>query len=32
MFFENFVEKKNDYKKIDIIPKTNGEYISVTWL
>ena len=31
MFFKTLVEKKNDKVKFDIIPKTNEEYISVTY-
>ena len=31
MFFKKLVEKKNDKVKFDIIPKTNEEYISVTY-
>ena len=31
MFFKNLVDKKNDKVIIDIIPKTNEEYISVTY-
>ena len=31
MFFKKLVEKKNDKIKFDIIPKTNEEYISVTY-
>ena len=31
MFFKKFVDKKNDQVKIDIIPKTNEEHISVTY-
>ena len=31
MFFKNLVDKKNDKVKFDIIPKTNEEYISVTY-
>ena len=31
MFFEKIVDKKNDKVKFDIIPKTNEEYISVTY-
>ena len=31
MFFKKFVDKKNDKVKVDIIPKTNEEYISVTY-
>ena len=30
MFFKKLVDKKNDKVKLDIIPKTNEEYISVT--
>ena len=29
-FFEKLVDKNNDKVKLDIIPKTNEEYISVT--
>ena len=31
MFFKKLVGKKNDKSKFDIIPKTNEEYISVTY-
>ena len=31
MFFKKLVDKKNDKVKFDIIPKTNGENISVTY-
>ena len=31
MFFKKLVDKKNDKVKSDIIPKTNEEYISVTY-
>ena len=31
MFFRKLVDKKNDKVKFDIIPKTNEEYISVTY-
>ena len=31
MFFEKLDDKKNDKVKFDIIPKTNEEYISVTY-
>ena len=31
MFFKKMVDKKNDKVKFDIIPKTNEEYISVTY-
>ena len=31
MFFKNLVDKKNNKVKFDIIPKTNEEYISVTY-
>ena len=31
MFFKKLVDKKNDRVKFDIIPKTNEEYISVTY-
>ena len=31
MFFKKLVDKKNDKLKFDIIPKTNEEYISVTY-
>ena len=31
MFFKKIVDKKNDKVKIDIIPKTNEEYISVIY-
>ena len=31
MFFIKLVDKKNDKVKSDIIPKTNEEYISVTY-
>ena len=31
MFFKKIVDKKNDKVKFDIIPKTNEEYISVTY-
>ena len=31
MFFKKLVDKKNDKVKLDIIPKTNEEYISVTY-
>ena len=31
MFFKNLVDKKNEKVKFDIIPKTNEEYISVTY-
>ena len=30
-FFKKLVDKKNDKVKFDIIPKTNEEYISVTY-
>ena len=30
-FFKKLVDKKNDKVKYDIIPKTNEEYISVTY-
>ena len=32
MFFKKLVDKKNDKVKFDIIPKTNEEYISVTYV
>ena len=32
MFFKKLVDKKNDKVKFDIVPKTNGEYISVTYV
>ena len=31
MFFKKLVDKKNDKVKFDIIPKTNEEYISLTY-
>ena len=31
LFFKKLVDKKNDKVKFDIIPKTNEEYISVTY-
>ena len=31
MFFKKLVDKKNDKVEFDIIPKTNEEYISVTY-
>ena len=31
MFFKKLVDLKNDEVKFDIIPKTNEEYISVTY-
>ena len=31
MFFKKLVDKKNDRVKFEIIPKTNEEYISVTY-
>ena len=31
MFFKKLVDRKNDKVKFDIIPKTNEEYISVTY-
>ena len=31
MFFKKLVDKKNDKVKFDIIPRTNEEYISVTY-
>ena len=31
MFFKKLVDKKNDKVKFDIIPKTNEEYISMTY-
>ena len=31
MFFKKMVDNKNDKAKFDIIPKTNQEYISVTY-
>ena len=31
LFFKKLVDKKNDKVKIDILPKTNEEYISVTF-
>ena len=31
MFFEKLVNEENDKVKFDIIPKTNQEYISVTY-
>ena len=31
MFFKKLRDKKNDKVKFDIIPKTNEEYISVTY-
>ena len=31
MFFKKLVDKKNDKVKFEIIPKTNEEYISVTY-
>ena len=31
MFFKKLVDKKNDEVKVDIVPKTNEEYISVTY-
>ena len=31
MFFKKLVDKKNDDVKIDIIPETNEEYISITY-
>ena len=32
MFFKRLVTKKKDKGEFEIIPKTNEEYISVTWL
>ena len=32
MFYKTLVNKKNDTVKLDIIPKTNEEYISVTYI
>ena len=32
MFFKKIVDRKNDKVKFDIIPKTNEEYISVTYV
>ena len=31
LYFKNLVDKKNDKVKFDIISKTNGKYISVTY-
>ena len=31
MFFKKLVDKENDKVKFEIIPKTNEEYISVTY-
>ena len=31
MFFKRLVDKRNDKVKCDIIPKTNEEYISITY-
>ena len=31
MFFKELVDEKNDKVKLDFIPKTNEEYISVTY-
>ena len=31
MFFKKLVDKKNNKVKFDIIPKTNEEYLSVTY-
>ena len=31
LFFKNFVDEKNDKVHFDIIPKTNEEYVSVTY-
>ena len=31
MFFKNLIDKRNDKVKFDIKPKTNEEYISVTY-
>ena len=31
MFFKKLVDKKNDEVEFDIIPKTNEEYVSVTY-
>ena len=31
MFFKKLVDKKNDKVKFEVIPKTNEEYISVTY-
>ena len=31
MFSKKLVDRKNDKVKFDIIPKTNGKYISVTY-
>ena len=31
MFLKNLVDKKNDKVKFDLIPRTNEEYISVTY-
>ena len=31
MFFKTLVDKKKDKVKFDIVPKTNEEYISVTY-
>ena len=31
MFFKKLLDKKNDKVNFDIIPKTNEEYISVTY-
>ena len=31
MFYKKLVDKKNDNVKFDILPKTNEEYISVTY-
>ena len=31
LFFKRLVEKKNDKVNFDVIPKTNEEYISVTY-
>ena len=32
LFFEKLVDKKNDKVKFDIVPQTNEEYISVTYV
>ena len=31
MFFINLVDKKNDKVEFEILPKTNEEYVSVTY-
>ena len=32
MFFKNLVDKKNDKVKFKVLPKTNEEYVSVTYV